>query len=530
MSSKALQYANGESSSPRSLLLSEHLHGDYVLIDTPAADFVSFLNASPTPYHAVDTIKSLLLKNGFSELSERVSWAGKFAKGGKYFVTRNGSSIIAFTVGQKWQAGNGLSIVGAHTDSPTLRIKPVSKRSAEGFIQIGVETYGGGIWHSWFDSDLSLAGRIIVKQNDGRFAAKLININKPILKIPTLAIHLDRDVNTKFEFNKETQLLPIAGLNNAAPNNSGKDEKNEKNEKNDNIGGCCSDEDSKLTKEEFKSLNSVVQRHNEQLVELIAKQAEVSVDQIEDFELVLYDNKPATIGGLNDEFIFSARLDNLTSCYTSVEGLIQAASEESLKEESGIRLVSLFDHEEIGSASAQGADSNFLPNILDRITGLNGDESDNVQTAIQSRILESSAKSFFLSSDVAHGVHPNYSNKYESNHKPNLGEGPVIKINANQRYVTNSPGIVLLKEVAKIAKVPLQLFVVQNASPCGSTIGPITASKTGIRTLDLGNGVLSMHSIRETSSSADIETAIKLYRSFYENFSTIEPTIIVDGE
>ncbi|KAH3676190.1 hypothetical protein WICMUC_002212 [Wickerhamomyces mucosus] len=476
-----------------------------------ANDFVSFLNSSPTPYHAVETVKSLLTKNGFKELSERVNWAGKILKGDKYYVTRNGSSIIAFTVGQNWKAGNGISIIGSHTDSPTLRIKPVSKKNTEGFIQVAVETYGGGIWHSWFDSDLSLAGRIIVKR-DNKFIPKLININKPILKIPTLAIHLDRDVNQKFEFNKESQLLPIAGLTNASPKPN---------------GGCCDNENSKLSTDEYQSLNSVIQRHNEQLVETIAKEANVTVDQIEDFELILYDNKEATIGGLNDEFIFSGRLDNLTSCFLSTEALIQSSKD--LSTENGIRLISLFDHEEIGSSSAQGADSNFLPNILDRITGLSGSTSD-ADSQIQSRILESSAKSFFLSSDVAHGIHPNYVNKYESNHKPKLGEGPVIKINANQRYVTNSAGIVLLKELAKSAKVPLQLFVVANNSPCGSTIGPILSSKTGIRTLDLGNGVLSMHSIRETSSVQDIEHGINLFKSFFDNFTTVEPQIVIDGD
>lgn len=479
---------------------------------------MSFLNSSPTPYHAVDNVKSKLSKNGFQELSERVNWSGKVLKGGKYFVTRNASSIIAFTVGEKWAPGNGISIVGAHTDSPCLRIKPISKRNSEGFIQIGVELYGGGIWHSWFDSDLSIAGRVLIKQ-DGKIVPKLIDIKKPLLKIPTLAIHLDRDVNNKFEFNKESQLLPIAGLDNAIP-----DDKKVKSK-----GGCC--EGTELSSEEFQALKTVVQRHDEQLVELIANEADSSVEDLEDFELVLYDHKPSTLGGLNDEFIFSARLDNLTSCFTSVEGLVESATAKSLEEENGIRLVSLFDHEEIGSSSAQGADSNFLPNILDRITGLTGDKkTDEANQGQRSFILESSAKSFFLSSDVAHGIHPNYTNKYESNHKPKLGEGPVIKVNANQRYVTNSPGIVLLKEVAKKGKVPLQLFVVANGSPCGSTIGPILASKTGIRTLDLGNGVLSMHSIRETSSTADVEKQVDLFRSYYEHFTKIEPSILIDGE
>jgi aspartyl aminopeptidase len=478
-----------------------------------AQDFIAFLNSAPTPYHAVSSLKKMLVAAGFTELSERTNWGGKVERGHKYFVTRNSSSIIAFAVGAQWVAGNSVAMVGAHTDSPCLKIKPISKRSAEGFIQVGVEMYGGGIWHSWFDSDLSLGGRVMVHEN-GKYVPKLINIHRPLLKIPTLAIHLDRDVNTKFEFNKETQLLPIAGLTNAVTKTS----------------GCCGGEESKISPEQFQSLSSVIERHNEQLVELIASEAGVEVSQVEDFELLLYDHKPSCIGGLHDEFIFSARLDNLTSCFTATQGLIESSTEESLCEESGIRLISCFDHEEIGSSSAQGADSNFLPNILDRITGLSGISSKDEGSQIHTHILESSSKSFFLSSDVAHGVHPNYANKYESNHKPKLGEGPVIKINANQRYMTNSPGIVLLKECAKKAEVPLQLFVVQNASPCGSTIGPILASKTGIRTLDIGNPILSMHSIRETGSSADIERAVKLFESYYEHFSSIEPTIIVDGE
>lgn len=483
-----------------------------------AQDFIAFLNASPTPYHAVASLKKMLLAAGFTELSERAHWGGKVKRAGKYFVTRNSSSIIAFAVGGQWSPGNGVAIVGAHTDSPCLKIKPVSKRSAEGFIQVGVEMYGGGIWHSWFDSDLSLGGRVMVSAN-GKFVPKLVNIRKPLLKIPTLAIHLDRDVNTKFEFNKETQLLPIVGLTNAATSSVPKQ-----------TGGCCGGEESKISPEEFQSLTSIIERHNEELVELIAKEAGVVASQVEDFELLLYDHKESCIGGLHDEFIFSARLDNLTSCFTATQGLVESCTKESLDIETGIRLISCFDHEEIGSSSAQGADSNFLPNILDRITGLSGIPSKDEGSNIHTHILESSSKSFFLSSDVAHGVHPNYAAKYESNHKPKLGEGPVIKINANQRYMTNSPGIILLKECATRAEVPLQLFVVQNASPCGSTIGPILASKTGIRTLDIGNPILSMHSIRETGSSADIKKAIKLFKGYYEHFSAIEPTISVDGE
>ncbi|QLL33179.1 hypothetical protein HG536_0E00900 [Torulaspora globosa] len=468
-------------------------------------EFVKFLNGSHSPYHAVESMKSVLLKHGFKELDERDGWNGKVEHKGKYFVTRNSSSIIAFSVGGKWKPGNPIAITGAHTDSPTLRIKPISKKTSEKYAQIGVECYGGGIWHSWFDSDLSIAGRVFVKdRSTGDTVSKLVDLNKPLLKIPTLAIHLDRDVNQKFEFNKETQLLPIAGLAKAdqTPSES-KDDAT------------------------FSSLQSIVERHNEDLIKLIAEELGLpSESDIEDFELILYDHAASTLGGLNDEFVFSGRLDNLTSCFTSLHALVLAA-DTNIEEEHGIRLMASFDHEEIGSSSAQGADSNFLPNILERLTALKADGTDESDPLSRSWLLETSAKSFFLSSDVAHAVHPNYANKHESQHKPLIGAGPVIKINANQRYMTNSAGLVLVKKLADRAKVPLQLFVVANNSPCGSTIGPILASKTGIRTLDLGNPILSMHSIRETGGSADLELQIKLFKAFFEDYSSLESKIIV---
>ncbi|CCK68860.1 aspartyl aminopeptidase KNAG_0B04250 [Huiozyma naganishii CBS 8797] len=470
-------------------------------------EFVKFLNASHTPYHATHNIKCHLLDNGFQELSERDSWNGKVLKCGKYFVTRNNSSIIGFVVGGMWAPGNPIAIVGGHTDSPTLRIKPISKRTAEGYLQVGVECYGGGIWHSWFDKDLAVAGRVMVSDPEtGKTVAKLVDINKPLLKIPTLAIHLDIDVNQKFEFNKESQLLPVAGL------------VKETN---------ATETADSVRKDYFSSIKETIERHHEELLNLIAKELDIkSTKEIEDFELILYDHNEACLGGLSEEFVFSGRLDNLTSCFTSMHAMTLAA-DTGIESETGIRLFACFDHEEIGSSSAQGADSNFLPNILERLALLRGNEKDKDEPLTKSMNLETSAKSFFLSSDVAHAVHPNYAGKYESQHKPMIGSGPVIKINANQRYMTNSPGIVLLKKLADKVQVPLQLFVVANNSPCGSTIGPILASKTGIRTLDLGNPILSMHSIRETGGAADLAYQIKLFQAFFEDYSLLESKIEV---
>lgn len=471
-------------------------------VDNYPQEFVNFLNSSHSPYHAVQSIKLHLEGHGFQELNERDAWYGKVERQGKYYVTRNNSSIVAFSVGGHWKPGNPIALTVAHTDSPVLRIKPVSKRKTENYEQIGVECYGGGIWHSWFDSDLSIAGRVFVKDKpSGKVVSKLVDLNKPLLKIPTLAIHLDREVNTKFQFDKESQLLPICGLS--------------------------KDESKQEEQDGFSSLKAAVERHHRSILDLVAKQLSLeSVNDIEDFELILYDYAAATLGGVHDEFVFSGRLDNLTSCFTSMHALTLAA-ETNLAEEAGIRLMACFDHEEIGSASAQGADSNFLPNVIERLATLKGDSTDVSEPLQKSYVLETFAKSFFMSSDVAHAVHPNYLNKYESQHKPIIGNGPVIKINANQRYMTNSPGVVLIKQLADKVKVPLQLFVAANTSPCGSTIGPILASKTGIRTLDLGNPILSMHSIRETGGSADLGLQIKLFREFFEQYSTIESNIIV---
>lgn len=472
-----------------------------------AQGFIDFVNASPTPYHAVSLVKNELKLAGFKELHERAQW-GEFNLGDKYFVTRNGSSIIAFAIGTEYQANNGIAIVGAHTDSPCLRIKPISKKTSEGFIQVGVEQYGGLIAHSWFDRDLSIAGRVFVQQGD-EYVSKLIKIDKPLLRIPTLAIHLDREVNTKFEFNKETKLVPIAGQVAV-----------DKNELKQESKSCADDPELQMTPEQFESVQNVITRHNQSLLELIASDLEVKVNQIEDFELLLYDNQKSTLGGLNDEFIFSARLDNLISCYCATQGIINS------KNTNSISLISLFDHEEIGSVSAQGADSTFLPDIIQRITKLDikpGKSSDSYKLDFH----ETMSKSFLLSSDMAHGVHPNYGDKYEGQNRPQLNLGPVIKINANQRYATNSPGIVLLKKVANKAQVPLQLFVVRNDSPCGSTIGPILSAKLGIRTLDLGNPQLSMHSIRETGGTFDVIKLTQLFASFFDNYHEIDSKISV---
>lgn len=318
-------------------------------------------------------------------------------------------------------------MIGAHTDSPCLRIKPVSKKTNAGFLQVGVETYGGGIWHTWFDRDLSIAGRVLVKDKKDNFVQKLIKVDKPILRIPTLAIHLDRTSN--FDPNKETELFPICGLVEAELNRTGK-----------SAAEAKKDEAAEADAEEgdFQPLKAMTQRHHPYLLDVIAQHAGVEIGEVVDFELVLYDTQKSCLGGLNDELIFSPRLDNLGMTYCSVMGLIESVkSDSSLDSESSIRLIACFDHEEIGSLTAHGANSNLLPAVLRRLSVLpaarfvdSGSEksyehvnADEVATAFEQTL----STSFFVSADMAHSVNPNYQAKYESDHRPEMNKGTVIK-------------------------------------------------------------------------------------------------------
>lgn len=290
--------------------------------------------------------------------------------------------------------------------------------------------------------------------------------------------------------------------------------------------------------EAFTPLKAINQRHHPHLIQLIAEDAGAKPEDVVDFELVLYDTQKACLGGLTNEFIFSARLDNLNQTFCAVQGLIESVSDpSSLNDESSIRLIAAFDHEEIGSMTAQGAFSTMLPAIIRRLSVLPpssfGESDSDLATAYEQTL----SSSFLLSADMAHAVHPNYGGKYEADHRPQINQGPVIKINANARYATNSPGITLLQEVARKASkrvdddvegVPLQLFVVRNDSSCGSTIGPMLSAHLGARTLDLGNPQLAMHSIRETAGTTDVHHAIRLFTSFFQHYSSLEKTILVD--
>jgi len=462
----------------------------------PAKRLISFINASPSPFHVAEESCKLLRAAGFVELDEKIKW--NITKGKKYFLTRNKSSVIAFSVGEKYEAGNGFSIIGAHTDSPCLKLKPISKREKTGYLSVGVECYGGGIWNTWFDRDLTVAGRVIVKGTGGRLEHRLVHINRPILRVPHLCIHLQRGMNDSFGANKETEIVPFLATK-------------VQDELCKPVTREAEDPEAQDTK-----VTQAADKHHMLLVELICEEAKCKPSDLVDMELVLADTQPAAIGGALNEFVYAPRLDNLFNTFCALEALIAS---EKLGDEKNVRMISLFDNEEVGSASAQGASSKLSELVMQRITKDIGE--GNFEQAI--------ANSYLLSADQAHAVHPNYSDKHEDQHRPKLHGGPVVKINSNQKYATTSITASFLRVLAERCGVPLQDFVVRNDSPCGSTIGPILSQKLGIRTLDIGGPMLAMHSIREMCGTTSVSQSLLLFKTFFEGFSALDESSKIEG-
>jgi len=404
-------------------------------------------------------------------------------------------------------------MAAAHTDSPVLKVKPVSKKLNSGYLQVAVETYGGGLWNTWFDRDLSLAGRVIVSSDDKTFETKLVRINRPILRIPELAIHMNRSVNeTGFQFNTQQHLYPILASQikaqlalkrgtSSSSSNSTADTKS--------VPAAAAAAGASPT---------VTDEHHPELVRLLAHELKIEAEHIKNFELCLYDTQKPTTGGLFDEFIFARGLDNLEMSYVCLRGLIDSCADaKALANDRQIRLIALFDNEEVGSASQYGAASNMMSQVLKRIVNSN-EHFDGII-----------ARSMLISADMAHGLHPNYTEKHEELHKPQLHAGLVIKQNANQRYATTSVTTFILTELAKRHGLPLQKFVVRNDVACGSTIGPILSSNSGLRTIDVGIPQWSMHSIRETSGTADLGTSTALFIAFFNEFRALDDSLTVDA-
>lgn len=443
-----------------------------------AQDFVRFLHKSPSPFHCVEECRSRLVQAGFSELKEKLLWSN-IEPNGKYFFTRNQSTIVAFVVGGKYEPGNGFTIIGAHTDSPCLKLKPISKIEKTGYLQVGVQTYGGGLWNTWFDRDLGIAGRVMVEEG-GAFRQRLVQIDRPILRIPNLAIHLNRGVSEAFSFNNEQHLRPVLALASETINKR----------------AACADS--------FPV--SEVDRHHSALMDALALDLKIKPDAIKDLELCLYDVQPPRFGGINSEFVYSARLDNLGMSYCALTALIESSEKDGAVNDENVRMAILFDNEEVGSDSAYGAGSNVLESCMKRVQNVLGGGPGSFDASL--------SKSFIVSADMAHAVHPNYLDKHEENHRAEMTKGLVIKRHVGQRYATTSPTAMLFREIAKKKSIKLQEFVIKQDLACGSTIGPIVATRLGVRTIDVGAPMLSMHSIREMCAVKDIEQSVDMFKVF----------------
>ncbi len=418
-------------------------------------DLMDFIAMSPTPFHAVEQVIYKLECAGYQRLYEADEWQLQETQG--YYVTRNDSSIIAFKLGDDVIA-NGIRMVGAHTDSPCLKVKPEPDMLQNGYYQLGVEVYGGALLNPWFDRDLSLAGRVNYLDEDGDLCSTLINFDKPVAIIPSLAIHLDREANNSRSINAQTDIPPVV-LKLPTQNDT--------------------------NKPSFRDI----------LLQKIKD--ETGAIEILDFELSFYDVQEPAYVGLHQDFIASARLDNLLSCYTGLMAMTETSNP-------GSKLLVCNDHEEVGSASSCGAQGNFLQSVLERIAGSH-------ESYI--RMID---RSMMVSADNAHAIHPNYIDRHDANHGPEINMGPVIKVNANQRYATNSDTSAFFRQLCKQADVPVQSFVVRSDMGCGSTIGPITATETGIRTLDVGVPTFAMHSIRELAGRWDAYYLFRVLKEFYQ--------------
>jgi aspartyl aminopeptidase len=418
-------------------------------------DFMAFLDASPTPYHAVRSLRERLAQAGFTPFLEADAW--RVTPGSCGFVQRGGS-LLAFVAGSAAPADAGFIVLGAHTDSPNLRLKPSPELSHAGYRQAAVEIYGGVLLTTWLDRDLGLAGRVALA--GGRH--ELVRLEGAPFRIPNLAIHLNRDVNKEgLVVNPQHHLAPVWGLESS----------------------------------DARTLLDLV------VAALGATPSSgAATADILGFDLCFFDGQGASVGGAAGELISSGRLDNLGSCQPIVSALLDARAPGA-----ATRVIALHDHEEVGSQSAAGARSPLLESVLDRLAfGYEGAQSDALHRAV--------ARSLFVSADMAHAVHPNYADKHDKLHRPLLGGGPVVKVNASQSYATDAVAQGAFVEACRAEGVSPQFFVSRNDQPCGSTIGPITAARLGMRSLDIGNPMLAMHSCRETAGSADGAVMRKVLR------------------
>lgn len=421
---------------------------------------LDFIDESPSAYHAVSSIENKLIPFGFKQLMETDKWNLK--PGGRYFVIRDDSSIIFFVTGKKALIESGYRIFGAHTDSPGLKIKPNAVINADNILRLGVEVYGGPILATFTDRDLSLAGRISYQTDDGKIASQLVKFDQALLRLPNLAIHMNRKVNEEgLKLDKQNELALIL---------------------------------SSAVEEQLSA---------KYLHDLLSVQSGIKAEKILSWELNVYDTQKGCFWGDKQQFYADSQLDNLASCHAGLQAML---SEKTLNAESTL-VCAFFDHEEVGSESTKGADGSFLPDILKRIALNSEMNEESYQQAL--------AHSFMISADMAHAYQPNFASAYEPEHKVSVNQGPVIKVNANQRYSSESVSTAMFIQWCEQSNVPYQTYSHRTDIPCGSTIGPMTSAKLGIRTVDVGNPMWAMHSIRESAGVDDHAYIIKAVNTFF---------------
>lgn len=428
----------------------------------PVADLLTFIDRSPTPYHAVVEARRRLEAEGFRELPEADPW--DLAPGDRRLVVRGGGSLVALQVGSVSPAEAGYRVVGAHTDSPNLRLRPRADVGGNGYQRYGVEPYGGVLLHTWLDRDLSLAGSVSIRAPGGA-RTLLVDFGRPLLRIPNLAIHLDREVNKKgLVVDPQAHLVPVAGLEGAP--------------------GLAA-----LVAAELRAQGIASPEPGDLLAH----------------DLMAYDTQRAVVAGVRGEFIHASRLDNLGSCHAGLLALLGAVRSELPRT---TRVLVLYDHEEIGSRTAEGAAGSLLANVLERcVAGFKGGSPQGLARALASSLL--------VSADMAHAVHPNFADRHDASHRPLIGGGPVIKQHAGRSYATDARTAGHFADLCARVGVAPQHFVSRNDIPCGSTIGPITAARVGIPAVDVGSPMLSMHSCREMAGTADVRPMVDVLQLFY---------------
>ncbi|KAK0719905.1 peptidase M18 [Lasiosphaeris hirsuta] len=461
--------------------------------------YCDFMTANPTVFHAVGYFKEQLAKAGFKELPSRENWAGKLEPGGKYFVTRNGSSVISFKIGKAYKPGNGAAMIAGHIDALTARIKPTStKPTNNGYLQLGVAQYAGALNETWWDRDLSIGGRVIVRDPEtGKTAVKLAKLDWPIARIPTLAPHFG--IGMMGHNNRETEAVPIIGLDNTDLYPS-------------------ADTANTSPPAPLGGIGSFTSTQPPKLVKLIAGQIGVSdYSTILNWELELYDYQPATVGGLDKEFIFAGRIDDKLCSWAAFMALLHSKDEE---DEGIIKLVALFDDEEIGSLLRQGARGNFLPITVERaVEALSAGTDATFGPGLMGQTF---ANSFLVSSDVTHAAHPNFPQTNLAGHSPRLNVGVALCVDASAHMTTDSVSMAILDRVATLAGTVNQRHMIRNDSRSGGTVGPMLSSAMGVKAADVGIPQLSMHSIRATTGSLDPGLGLKFYKGFLDNWEKVD--------